>query len=161
MNLEGYTPAPVAEAELLVEDRWILSRLATVTRDVTDALAKYRYADAAGVLYSFAWDEFCSFYVEMVKSRLGDEAGRPVAQRVLAHTLDTLLRLLHPDDSLRHRGDLAIAGGSGARSAGIDTLTRAAASVMIAPWPDERRGPAGRADRGPVRPFSGGTAGGA
>ena len=48
------------------------------------------------MLYDFAWDEFCSFYVEMVKARLQDASTRPVAQRVLAHTLDTLLRLLHP-----------------------------------------------------------------
>ena len=59
-------------------------------------MAEYRFADAARVLYDFAWDEFCSFYVEMVKGRLQDEAERTVAQRVLAHTLDTLLRLLHP-----------------------------------------------------------------
>ena len=70
MNLEGYTPGPVADADLLVEDRWILSRLATVTQETTDALAEYRYADAAKALYGFAWDEFCSFYVEMVKARL-------------------------------------------------------------------------------------------
>ena len=67
-----------------------------MTQQVTDALAEYHYADAARVLYDFAWDEFCSFYVEMVKGRLQDESQRPVAQRVLAHTLDTLLRLLHP-----------------------------------------------------------------
>ena len=96
MNLEGYTPGAVADADLLVEDRWILSRLATVTQETTAALAEYRYADAAKSLYGFAWDEFCSFYVEMVKARLSDPAARPTAQRVLAHTLDTLLRLLHP-----------------------------------------------------------------
>ena len=96
MNLEGYAPDKVADADLLVEDRWILSRLATVTQETTAALAEYRYADAAKSLYGFAWDEFCSFYVEMVKARLNDAAVRPTAQRVLAHTLDTLLRLLHP-----------------------------------------------------------------
>ncbi|MGD9126790.1 MAG: valine--tRNA ligase [Planctomycetia bacterium] len=96
MNLEGFEPGPVKPEELLVEDRWVLSRLATVTDEVTTALAEYRYADAARALYGFAWDEFCSFFVEMVKNRLADEAARPVAQRVLAYTLDTLLRLLHP-----------------------------------------------------------------
>ncbi len=64
---------------------------------MTEALAEYRYADAARMLYEFAWDEFCSFYVEMVKARLqATRPARPTAQRVLAHTLDTLLRLLHP-----------------------------------------------------------------
>ena len=80
MNLDGFDPGRVADDELMVEDSWILSRLATVTQQVTDALAEYRFADAARVLYDFAWDEFCSFYVEMVKGRLQDESaavGRP------------------------------------------------------------------------------------
>ena len=58
-------------AYLLLEDRWLLSRLATVTQQVTDALEHYRYADAARTLYDFAWNEFCSFYVEMTKARFG------------------------------------------------------------------------------------------
>jgi valyl-tRNA synthetase len=87
--------------ELTVEDRWLLSRLATVTSGVTDALKEYRYADAAKLLYDFAWDEFCSFYVEIAKARLSgentaDEKSKPTTQRILAHALDTLLRLLHP-----------------------------------------------------------------
>jgi valyl-tRNA synthetase len=82
--------------ELTIEDRWLLSRLATVTKGVTEALESYRYADAAKSLYDFAWDEFCSFYVEIAKARLSDERAKPTAQRVLAHALDTLLRLLHP-----------------------------------------------------------------
>ena len=110
MNLEGYTPGAVADADLLVEDRWILSRLATVTQETTAALAEYRYADAAKSLYGFAWDEFCSFYVEMVKAR-SERPGRaadgpagvgPYARHALA--------ALAPDDSLRDRGGLAVAG---------------------------------------------------
>jgi len=135
MNLDGFAPAKVADAELLVEDRWILSRLATVTGQVTEALAEYRFADAARVLYDFAWDEFCSFYVEMVKGRLQDAASRPVAQRVLAHTLDRLLRLLHPmipfvtEEVWQLLADVA-------PHRGIDVPERAAASIMIAPWPE-------------------------
>ncbi len=135
MNLEGCEPAPVAEAELTVEDRWILSRLATVTGQVTEALAGYRYADAARTLYQFAWNEFCSFFVEMVKARLQEEASRPVAQRVLAHTLDTLLRLLHPmipfltEEVWQMLGKLA-------PQRGIAELRDAAPSIMIAPWPE-------------------------
>jgi len=86
----------VRDEELAIEDRWLLSRLSTVTTDVTEALETYRFADAARTLYDFAWDDFCSFYVEMAKGRLQDPAGRPIAQRVLAYALDTLLRLLHP-----------------------------------------------------------------
>ena len=96
MNLEGYSAGLVAEEDLAVEDRWILSRQATVTAEVTDALEGYHFADAARALYDFAWDEFCSFYIEMAKYRLSNEATRPAAQRILSHTLDTLLRLLHP-----------------------------------------------------------------
>lgn len=134
MNLAGFTAGPVADDELFVEDAWILSRLATVTKGVTDALAEYRYADAARVLYDFAWDEFCSFYVEMVKGRLQSDAQRTVAQRVLAHTLDTLLRLLHPmipfltEEVWQRLGEIA------PRRALADHHP-AAESIMIAPWP--------------------------
>lgn len=96
LNLDGYEPAPVADAELEVEDRWLLSRLATVTESVTAALEQYRYAEASRTLIQFAWDEFCSFYLEMTKARLQDEATRASSQRVLAHALDIVLKLLHP-----------------------------------------------------------------
>lgn len=95
-NLVGYTPAPVTDDQLETEDRWILSRLATVTREVTAAIDKYQYAESARLLYEFAWDDFCSYYVEMLKERFQDPARRPVAQRLLAHALDALLRLLAP-----------------------------------------------------------------
>ena len=135
MNLEGFTPSAVADDELLVEDRWILSRLATVTQQVTDALAGYRYADAARVIYDFAWDEFCSFYVEMVKGRLQDEQQRGVAQRVLVHTLDALLRLLHPiapfltEEVWQRLADFA-------PRRGIDCPAQATESIMVATWPE-------------------------
>jgi valyl-tRNA synthetase len=93
-NAEG--PAKAGTPTLTTEDRWILSRLATVTREVTESLRHYHHADAANSLYEFAWNEFCSFYIEMAKPRLADEATRAHAQRVLAHVLDGLLRLLHP-----------------------------------------------------------------
>jgi len=135
MNLEGYTPGKVAEEDLLVEDRWILSRLSTVTGRVTDYLAEYKYADAARTLYDFAWDEFCSFFVEMVKSRLQDEQARPVAQRVLAHTLDTLLRLLHPLVPFVTEEVWQLLA-TVAPERGIEQLAPPAESIMIAPWPE-------------------------
>jgi valyl-tRNA synthetase len=82
--------------DLLLEDRWLLSRLSTVTQQVTELLENYRYADAARTLYDFAWNEFCSFYVEMTKARFAVAEQRQTAQRVLAHALDVLMRLLHP-----------------------------------------------------------------
>ncbi len=96
INLSGYSPAPVNVAELTTEDRWLISRLSTVTEQVTAALKTYHYADATKAVYDFAWDDFCSFYVEITKARLQDPIAKPVCQRVLAHTLDVLLRLLHP-----------------------------------------------------------------
>jgi valyl-tRNA synthetase len=134
LNLEGYAPAPVAAKQLAVEDRWLLSRLATVTGEVTAALEGYHFADAARVLYDFAWNEFCSFYVEMVKSRLTDPATRPVAQRMLAHTLDALLRLLHPIVPFITEEVWQLLGQS-ALERGLDTPAAAAESIMIAPWP--------------------------
>ncbi len=134
MNLDGFDPGRVADDELYVEDSWLLSRLATVTEQVSEALEQYRYADAARTLYDFAWDEFCSFYVEMVKGRLQDDVGRMVAQRVLAHALDVLLRLLHPmipfltEDVWQRLGRLA-------PERGIDEPLPAAESIMTAPWP--------------------------
>jgi valyl-tRNA synthetase len=135
LNLEGYTSGPVKDAELAVEDRWLLSRLATVTAQATEALEGYRFADAMRSLYEFAWDEFCSFYLEMVKNRLQDPAQRATAQRVLAHTLDTLVRLLHPampflSEEIWQR----LAGAAPAR--GLESPVVPAESVMIAPWPE-------------------------
>ena len=135
LNLEGYTAAPVSDAELTVEDRWVLSRLNTLAAGATDDLEHYRYADAMRKLYEFAWDEFCSFYVEMVKGRLQDPAQRPTAQRVLVHTLDTLMRLLHPvmpfitEEIWQRLKDFA-------PERGLDRPAKAAVSVMTAPWPE-------------------------
>ena len=135
LNLEGYKAAPVSDAELTVEDRWVLSRLNTLAAGVTDDLERYRYADAMRKLYEFAWDEFCSFYVEMVKGRLQDAAQRPTAQRVLVHTLDTLMRLLHPvmpfitEEIWQRLKDFA-------PERGLDRPAKAAVSVMTAPWPE-------------------------
>lgn len=96
MNLEGFVAGPISESDLTVEDRWILSRLSKVAGDVTQLLESFRYAEASRELYDFAWHNFCSFYVEMLKDRFADETLRPHAQRMLAFTLDCLLRLLHP-----------------------------------------------------------------
>lgn len=134
MNLEGYSPGVVAGDELAIEDRWMLSRLTTVTKQCTAALEEYRFGDAARVLYDFAWNEFCSFYLEMAKPRLQDPASRANAQRILAGALDVLLRLLHPmipfltEEVWQRLGQLA-------PTRGIEELEPAAESIMIAPWP--------------------------
>ncbi len=135
MNLEGYTAGAVSDSELAVEDGWILSRLSTVTGEVTSAIDTYRYADACRLLYEFAWDEFCSFYVEMVKSRLQEAATRTTAQRVLAHTLDTLLRLLHPFIPFITEEIWQLLGEA-APQRGLSKPVPASESIMIAAWPE-------------------------
>jgi valyl-tRNA synthetase len=134
MNLEGFTPGEVTDDQLLIEDRWILSRLATVSGQVTECFDGFRYAEAARTLYDFAWDEFCSFYIEMTKSRLQDDASRPVAQRVLAHTLDALLRLLHPVIPFLTE-EVWQRLGAAAPQRGLTSAADATESVMIAAWP--------------------------
>jgi valyl-tRNA synthetase len=135
LNLEGYASTPVTDDQLAVEDRWILSRLATVTAAVTDALDGYKYAEAARQLYDYAWDEFCSFYVEMSKSRLEDDDARPTAQRVLVHVLDNLLRLLHPIIPFLTE-DVWQLLAERAPVRGLEQPAAAAESIMIAPWPE-------------------------
>ena len=82
--------------ELAVEDRWVLSRLATTVREVTTMLERYQFDQATRAVREFTWNEFCDWYLEMLKPRFRNEAARPVAQRCLVVVIDTLLRLLHP-----------------------------------------------------------------
>ncbi len=134
LNLDDYQPIKIDRAALPLEDRWLLTRLATVTAEVTDAIDHYRYAEAARSLYDFAWDEFCSLYVEMAKSRFSDPAQRAATQTIIAHGLDTLLRLLHPimpfvtEDIWAHLGKVA-------PTRGLDKQIEAGPFVMRAPWP--------------------------
>ncbi|MFN9720269.1 MAG: valine--tRNA ligase [Planctomycetota bacterium] len=141
MNLEGYTAGPIPESELAVEDRWILSRLATTVREVTTMLDRYQFDQATRAVREFTWNEFCDWYLEMLKPRFRNEAARPVAQRCLVVVIDTLLRLLHPfapfiTEELWHKlNELA---PSRNESQGTNPRFRSATteSVMVAPWPD-------------------------
>jgi valyl-tRNA synthetase len=101
MNLEeGFTPTPdLITTHASLADRWILSRLNTVTREVSAALAEYRFNDVASGLYQFIWHEYCDWYLELSKPALNEEKGSPrrkATQTVLAHVLESALRLLHP-----------------------------------------------------------------
>lgn len=89
-------PLPAAD-QLSTVDRWILSRLAHVTAEVDEQFEAYEFAKVCDLLYHFAWDDVCDWYVELGKPVLA--AGGPAAdatRRVLGHVLDQLLRLLHP-----------------------------------------------------------------
>jgi valyl-tRNA synthetase len=96
MNLEDFAFEKLSTEDLPLEDQWILSRLASVTEQMETELKQYHYAEGARAIYDFAWDHFCSLYVEMAKPRLQNPATKPQVQRVLAHVLDRMLRLLHP-----------------------------------------------------------------
>jgi valyl-tRNA synthetase len=84
-----------------LEDRWILSRFNRATAEVNDALATYRFHEAANRIYDFFWGEFCDWYLELLKPRLNFEEGADKAQaRVacgnLVDLFDASLLLLHP-----------------------------------------------------------------
>jgi valyl-tRNA synthetase len=100
MNVDrlGVAGVPTFQAVTL-EDRWILSRFHRVTREVNDALATYRFHEAANQIYDFFWGEFCDWYLELIKPRLMDEASRESAQSAcqnLVSLFEAALRLLHP-----------------------------------------------------------------
>ncbi len=114
MNLDGYDPerfeaqlsSPTARAALAMPERWILSRLQAVSGDVHAALEQFRFSDAANAIWHFIYDELCDWYIELAKPHLhmGPELDqdpvkatrRHVVQGVLATTLETTMRLLHP-----------------------------------------------------------------
>jgi valyl-tRNA synthetase len=134
MNLDGYKPQSIAVDELPLEDRWLLSRLATVSSQVSDAIEHYKFAEASRILYDFAWDEFCSFYVEIAKPRLSDESMRATTQSVMAHGLDTLLRLLHPTMPFVTESVWSFLNEAAAER-GVPEPQAAGPFAMLAAWP--------------------------
>ena len=84
--------------QLELEDKWILSKLNAVIRDVTANMESYEMGVAAQKLYDFIWDTFCDWYIELTKARLnGEDAdAKEQAQQVLCHVLTQILKLLHP-----------------------------------------------------------------
>ena len=96
MNLTIDTNALPEKLEL--EDKWILSKLNTVIREVTENMDHYELGVAAQKIYDFIWDTYCDWYIEMTKARLqsDDPAAKEQAQRVLCYVLTDILKLLHP-----------------------------------------------------------------
>ena len=135
LNLEGYTPAPLAESDLTMEDRWILSRLSTVAEEMTTVLNRYQFDVATRAIRDFTWNEFCDWYLEMIKPRLWDEEQKPAAQRVLVGVLDALLRLLHPFVTFI-AVELWQRLNEIAPERGLFTPATGAKSIMIAAWPE-------------------------
>ncbi|HCD19275.1 valine--tRNA ligase [Macrococcoides caseolyticum subsp. caseolyticum] len=79
-------------------DEWILTRLNETIADVTRLAEKYEFGEVGRVLYNFIWDEFCDWYIEMSKIPMNgeDEVQKQMTRSVLAYTLDSIMRMLHP-----------------------------------------------------------------
>ena len=89
--------APVDDADLAPEDKWVLSRLNKTVGSVCQNFENYELGIALSEIYSFTWDTYCDWYIEMAKSRIF-EGGAPAltAKRVLVKVLTSILKLLHP-----------------------------------------------------------------
>ena len=74
-------------------DRWMLSRLATATKEVNDSITNFEYSNYAQVMYDLLWRDFCDWYLEAIKPTIASDKSQ---QAVLRTTLDCILRLLHP-----------------------------------------------------------------
>ena len=98
MNLEDAQVTEPKPEELGHEDKWILSAVNTLARDVTDNMDKFELGIAVGKVYDFIWDEFCDWYIEMVKPRIygEDAASKNAAFWTLKTVLADALKLLHP-----------------------------------------------------------------
>ena len=84
--------------KLETEDKWILSKLNQVIKEVCDNMDSFELGVAAGKIYDFIWDSYCDWYIELTKPRLNgeDAAAKESAQRVLLYVLTEILKLLHP-----------------------------------------------------------------
>ncbi|MBT7171457.1 MAG: class I tRNA ligase family protein, partial [Phycisphaerales bacterium] len=129
-NLEN-TPS-LDEVEITeLADRWILSRLNATVRDITASLENYRFNEMSETFYHFLYDDFCDWYVEIAKVRV--HAGETAPKAILAHCLDSILRLAHPmmpyitEEIWTHLNAMVPSRGPG--NATADTL------LITAPWP--------------------------
>ena len=125
MNMDGMTYDEIdLSGEKSVADTWILTRLNETIEQVTNLADKYEFGEVGRALYTFIWDDFCDWYIEMAKLPLygEDEAAKKTTRSVLAYVLDNTMRLLHPFmpfiteeiwQNLPHEGE----------------------SITIAPWP--------------------------
>lgn len=98
LKLDSSIAAPVT-VSLEVADKWILSRFHQTVKQTGDNIDRYGLGEAAKGLYEFFWGDFCDWYIELVKSRLLEDAdphSKLVVQQTLAFVLDGILKLLHP-----------------------------------------------------------------
>ncbi len=98
MNMEGKELKDISEIKKLPVDKWILTKLQGLIKEVTINLNKYEIGLAAGKIYDFVWSDFCDWYIEMEKPLLyGDNEKLKIhALSMLSYVLETVLKLLHP-----------------------------------------------------------------
>ena len=130
MNMPEKGISSVDESTLTDADKWILSKVNDLVKDVTENLEKYELGIAASKLYDFIWEEFCDWYIEMVKPRLYSEDNKTKAAALytLNEVLITSLKLLHPYMPF-------------VTEEIFTTLQDKEASIMVSEWPvyDEAR----------------------
>ncbi len=142
MNLgpDGPSDMQIREDDYHFEDVWIISRLNSVTEACTDSLEHYRFNETIRALYEFIWNDFCDWYLEIVKPRLyntDNKESRTVAQKVLVYVLDNTLHLLHPfapfmtEEIWQHLKSMVAEN----RSISVDSMKNE--SLMICKWPEK------------------------
>ena len=116
---------------LELEDKWILSKLNSVIREITENMERYELGVAAQKMYDFIWDDYCDWYIELTKTRLQGEDGdsKLQAQQVLCYVLTQTLKLLHPFMPFITGGDLA----------GPAPRGRGRVALMLQQWPEHQR----------------------
>lgn len=124
---EGLDFSKVSAGKFTIADKWILSRVNSLTKEVTENMDKFELGIALQKIYEFIWEEFCDWYIELVKPRLYDRESytRLEAQYVLNYVLGNAMKLLHPfmpfitEEIYRH-------------------LVNSGPSIMISKWPEYR-----------------------
>ena len=98
MNLTVEETGLPDAADLEIEDKWVLTKLYTLIKEVTENMDAYELGVASAKVYDFIWDTYCDWYIELTKARLygENEKSKLAAQKVLVYVLDQFLRLLHP-----------------------------------------------------------------
>ncbi len=126
MNLSDEIDKPELPQLLQTEDKWILSKLNTLIKEVTDNLEKFELGIAVQKLYDFIWDVLCDWYIELTKSRIqaGGESAKS-AQQVLIYVMNQCLKLLHPIMPFITEEIW-------------QAIPNDCESIMVAPWPQYR-----------------------
>lgn len=146
MNMNGKTVTEAPAQTLQPVDRWILSKLNTLIKDVTANMENYELGIAIQKVYDFIWDEFCDWYIEMVKPRLyntDDAASQNAALWTLKTVLTDALKLLHPYMpfiteeifcTLREMEE-----GHSVETADAGAASSMEESIVISRWPEHRQ----------------------